>query len=47
MNYSFPTFYAIQFTPFEKKGFELVFRVLQKDSQNYSKPYHPVIEKYK
>ena len=28
MNYKFPSFDATEFAPFEKKGFELVFRLL-------------------
>ena len=39
MNYKFPNFDATEFAPLEKKGFELVFKLLQKDSRNYSKPY--------
>ena len=31
MNDKFPIFDATQFAPFEKKEFELVFRLLQKD----------------
>ena len=34
MDYKFPIFYATQFAPFKKKRFELVFRLLQKDSLN-------------
>ena len=37
MNYPFLD--TIQFAPFKKKGLELAFRLLQKNSQNYSEPY--------
>ena len=39
MNYKFPIFYATQFAPFEKKESEPVFKLKQKDSRNYCKPY--------
>ena len=34
MSYKFPIFYATQFATFKKKRFELVFKLLQKDSLN-------------
>ena len=39
MNLSLQFLDTAQLEPFEKKGFELTFRLLQKDSRNYGQRY--------